>query len=457
MFQTIVCISFYRKYIINNWGQYKCQPYIMPIAGLFGHDTSKNFQECLFMNTNINSNIAINPMYNISGLMGDVLGDMSGTINSLRGGLFEVRGFFESILGNFIGKIENLMTSMQILFIKTRSLIEKLLGIFTTLIYTLFTTIATMNSMIGGPIGSLAGVGGCFHPETEIIIENGIENQNNLLNIIKTKQIKDLKINSKIKNGIVIATMIFKNNNPLYNVSNNKVSAYHYTYHNHKWDLVKNISEQLKENNNINNNIFCLINSTNRIITNNNLNKQNIFSDYLGCSNNFINNYIKKSILNFLNNKPYIKTNFINENLNNIKNSNNDYYYVHGFHPDEIIPLLNNKKKKIKHIQIGDILYDNQEVLGIIHMKNISQKLYNFNNIFVSGKQIIYYENKYTLIENIPNLNIIEYKKDIYNITTNNGFIHINNYKFVDYFESNDDELFNYIDKILLEYLNITI
>ena len=30
-----------------NWSEYRCQPQIMPIAGLFGYDANENFQFCL--------------------------------------------------------------------------------------------------------------------------------------------------------------------------------------------------------------------------------------------------------------------------------------------------------------------------------------------------------------------------------------------------------------------------
>ena len=33
--------------IRNNWDKYKCNPGIMPFAHVFGHDTGKNFNECI--------------------------------------------------------------------------------------------------------------------------------------------------------------------------------------------------------------------------------------------------------------------------------------------------------------------------------------------------------------------------------------------------------------------------
>lgn len=33
--------------IRNNWHKYKCNPGIMPFAHVFGHDTGKNFNECI--------------------------------------------------------------------------------------------------------------------------------------------------------------------------------------------------------------------------------------------------------------------------------------------------------------------------------------------------------------------------------------------------------------------------
>ena len=48
---TLVFMTNYKQYIIDNWGEYKCKPFIIPLAGFFGHDINSTFQDCLFLST----------------------------------------------------------------------------------------------------------------------------------------------------------------------------------------------------------------------------------------------------------------------------------------------------------------------------------------------------------------------------------------------------------------------
>jgi hypothetical protein len=44
---VLLAVSIGISNIRNNWEQYKCNPAIMPFAPIFGHDVSKNFNECV--------------------------------------------------------------------------------------------------------------------------------------------------------------------------------------------------------------------------------------------------------------------------------------------------------------------------------------------------------------------------------------------------------------------------
>ena len=108
----------YKQYIIDNWGQYKCKPFIIPLAGFFGHDVNSTFQDCLFLSTSANSGSIMSPSLNITSLMGDVLGDMGGALNSLRSGMSDIRGFFGSTLGSLTDRISNTILVVQKTIIK---------------------------------------------------------------------------------------------------------------------------------------------------------------------------------------------------------------------------------------------------------------------------------------------------------------------------------------------------
>ena len=50
MFGLLLLYNMYAvgiKKIKDNWGEYKCKPAVMPFTSFFGHNTSKNFEECI--------------------------------------------------------------------------------------------------------------------------------------------------------------------------------------------------------------------------------------------------------------------------------------------------------------------------------------------------------------------------------------------------------------------------
>ena len=47
---AVLAVSIGIANIKRNWDYYKCNPAIMPFAGVFGHDIGKNFNECVKAN-----------------------------------------------------------------------------------------------------------------------------------------------------------------------------------------------------------------------------------------------------------------------------------------------------------------------------------------------------------------------------------------------------------------------
>ena len=47
LLHLILAVSVGIQEVKNNWQHYKCNPGIMPFASVFGHDTAKNFTECV--------------------------------------------------------------------------------------------------------------------------------------------------------------------------------------------------------------------------------------------------------------------------------------------------------------------------------------------------------------------------------------------------------------------------
>lgn len=439
--QTLISLTYIKQHVIDNWGEYKCKPVYMATAGFFGYDTTKNFQECILSNTTKNASLSINPVLNISNLIGDVLGDMGGSLNSLRFGLSEIQGFFGNILGSLTDRITNMITSIQMMTIKTKDLMAKLVGVFATLIYTLMTSIATMNSMVAGPIGELAGVA-CFHPNTMIKLSNGYY-----------QLISNIRLGEELSvGGQVISLMKFKNNSPLYKYQNILVSGDHLVLNNNEWIRVEELEGiSLAEDTQI---VYCLSSQRNKIITFNGNLEEGTFSDYIETSNHVLNCYIKDCVLKFLNGHFYPQDNMVSKFQKQFEEAAYNNYYIFGFHENTLIKLQNGNCKKISDLQIGDITHNHEQINGTIQHLNLDKHLYNLDGILVSGEQIVYHQDSYKLVKNILGLEIIEDHEYVYQVSTNTGSLKIGNNIFRDHHESKDKKLNAYIDNLVVKYLN---
>jgi hypothetical protein len=135
--------------------------------------------------------------------------------------------------------------------------------------------------------------------------------------------------------------------------------------------------------------------------------------------------------------------------IENIKNINNLNKKVDGgLCGNTKIKLKNGNKKKIKDINLGEKLYDNAIVLGIvkIDVKNLySHNFYIINKNIIHENNLFIHENKKDLIKNIkPLINIDLEDKILYHLVTSTGYFFIENIQLVHYSEMIDIYIKNY-------------
>jgi hypothetical protein len=450
---TFFFIIFAKEYIANNWGTYKCQPHIIPFASLFGYDTSENFNKCMYQQSSSNNKVFMSPMFNITGLMSGIMGDLSQSVNSLRESNSQTRDLLGTITGGFVNRISDLSSTLQYLFIKIRTLVERLFGVFTVLIYTSLTTVELMTSVVNGPIGSMMSVF-CFSGNVKV----------NMVHLKQVKKISCLTLDDKVNlGGDIVSMMKFKTNNKLFKYKNNTaVSGGHLVYNNESnndksiWQRVEN-TNYIKHNdqqfNPENNEVYCITTKNNLIEIN-----DNIFRDYIETSNDTINTHIKNSIVKQLNNETYKDEQFIENNTQQIKKSKMNNYYVSGFAKNTKIKLLSGNFVEIYKLKLDDTLHDGSKIIGTIVHKNNDKSFKTdmciLNDVIVHKDTIVYYKKKWIIVKDIPHIIQYDYYEPVYNIVNTNNLISINGCIFRDFTETNNDEINNYIDATIDTYLN---
>jgi len=107
--------------------------------------------------------------------------------------------------------------------------------------------------------------------------------------------------------------------------------------------------------------------------------------------------------------------------------------------------LINGETKKIKDLQLYDVLINKSIVTTTITLDTKYETMYTLNNIIVSGEHPVLYNNKWILIKEHPRSKIIKnYDKPyIYCINTNNKLIELNHTIFSDW-----DEIYSNLNNI---------
>lgn len=459
-------IKYHLKNIKKDWPKHRCNPIYMPFASMINQDpnissldyTSSNFSYC--SNTILKNmvNDFTEPIYYMYNVINNNISSLINNIQSVRKRIFTIIDNIENIDKSIMGKIFSTTIPLQHNLIKMKDTFKKtqavgttgvmtmiasyfgiisfirnfvniaieglliLTGIIVPLLIFIFTIpVAIPLLVIFGIIsGFLAviiiGLQGVVHKSlSDIPKKPHCFDENTLfeLNNGKIKKIKDLIIGEKLKNDGFI-NGIFKINSKIedmYSYYDIIVSGTHNIYENGVWINVKDSIHSIPIKNYNNDYIYCL-NTESGIITINN----HIFSDW-----NDIDGLeyfkIKKRILNEDNDKK------ISNNLFKI--------YEYGFFEDTPIELYNGKMKKIKDINVNDILKNGEKVNGIVQINAQKLNIYYYSNLNIYGTNNICISEKEYLANRKMKTN---YKiQQLYNLITNTGTMKINNIMFNDY------------------------
>lgn len=424
-----------RQVVIDNWSQYRCNPLVMPFADFYGKSSNENFQNCLWIMVEKYAKFLLQPFHYINSLTHKILQGFGGSINDIRKMMLQTRYFFLSIVSNVMNRLFSLMGNMQYFMVKLRYTLQKMHGVMITILYSSFTGMQTMSSTWNGPIGGFARFF-CFHPDTLVTLCN-----------FESKKIRDLSINDIVFAGEkVIGIMKFKYTNDiqLINYNDTIVSSHHIVFDktSQTWkrlyDLDKSqfqvVETDLPEY------LYSIITEKHILISNN-----NFYTDYIETSNPLIHQYIKKLTLGGLNNK-------FGTSAQDLTSS-----FIIGFDKNTSIMLEDGSNRQIKDLEIGDILEDNNKIVGVIKQSKISNtEMYQFNNIIMSKGTILYYQNQWVMIDHIQDSVKIHHPINdiIYHLITERAELKINNCRIRDYTEITNKSINEMIDNLVIKDLN---
>ena len=156
IFATITIVSILGIGISNikkNWNEYKCQPIVMPFAGVFGKDPTKNFDECMKGVQKEFVSDLLGPINAVFAKL-NIMGEEMGKFMSIASGLGnEFQNSFMGGAGDIFTVISQLGIGVSMMSIKIQDMMRKIMAVFISVIYVILglniTAVSIWNGLPG--------------------------------------------------------------------------------------------------------------------------------------------------------------------------------------------------------------------------------------------------------------------------------------------------------------------
>jgi hypothetical protein len=267
LFTIIVAIGIYvaienvsdLSKIQANWSEYRCQPQIMPIAGLFGYDANENFQFCLQQIIQESTKGVTGPFAQGMGGFTSVLMNLMESANSFRTMLATLVGGIIKIVSEFKSRMTSLMSRIKITAGRMRAMMFRIYGTMFAVIYmgiSAQTGIANFgDTFIFKFIDTF-----CFPPEQFVQLDDGSE-----------VRIMDIEVGDKLVGQSTVESIyrFAADGQSMVRLGSVTVSSNHFIRHNGKWIMAKdhpNAVEAEDWSGGIERPLVCLTTSNHRIV-----------------------------------------------------------------------------------------------------------------------------------------------------------------------------------------------
>jgi len=219
--------------IQNNWAEYRCQPQMMPLAGLFGYSVNENFEFCLQQIIQENTKGVTGPF--AQGMFGftSVLTNLMNSANSFRTMLATLVGGVIKIVNEFKARMTALMGRIKLTASRMKVLMYRVYGTMFAVIYMGISAQTGITNFGDTFIFKFIDTF-CFPPEQELILESG-----------ETIPISEAKVNDILKGGHRVETvyMFAADGQEMVELGNVQVSSNHFVQREGKWIMAKDHPE----------------------------------------------------------------------------------------------------------------------------------------------------------------------------------------------------------------------
>jgi hypothetical protein len=214
--------------VSQNWPKYRCQPHIMPFAGLYGYNAQENIEFCLKTVFLKEAPGVLAPIYEASSSLNSAMSSVGGGLMSVRTTLSGLTDGISSVVRSFNKRIQNIMQVLKGKFGNLQSLMGRVVALLYAIIYSGITALAAGSTFAKGTVGTFLDTF-CFPAGTPVLCEDGTY-----------KAIETLKVGDRLatysSRNVVESTFEFDGSQTqMCSIEGVIVSTNHFVRHNNNW------------------------------------------------------------------------------------------------------------------------------------------------------------------------------------------------------------------------------
>ncbi len=157
-------LLFSYHYVLNhlrplkaNWLNDRCNPAVMPFAGIINPDpgmskmefTAQNFAKCTGDVLSKIVHLFLAPIYYVQTAVVDMFGELGVAVNTIRKLFAYLRTQLDAIIKNIINRIYNVLIAVQHIMISLRTIMNRTQGAMVTALYTVLTAYLSLRAYLG--------------------------------------------------------------------------------------------------------------------------------------------------------------------------------------------------------------------------------------------------------------------------------------------------------------------
>tara|TARA_Y100000389_G_C17461674_1_gene522220 strand:+ start:61 stop:960 length:900 start_codon:yes stop_codon:yes gene_type:complete len=165
-------ISIGLKKIEDNWHLYRCNPLVMPLAGLLGKNPTANMAECIKQMQGEYMSVLMQPIDFNFGMLTQIASTLSSSISESMTFVDGFRDMIGSLTIGIFGAFSSIISGFTLTIMAIRDIVARLTAVVFLINHAIQSLLWGGESLWKGPPGQITRAL-CFSPETLIDLPNG--------------------------------------------------------------------------------------------------------------------------------------------------------------------------------------------------------------------------------------------------------------------------------------------